>query len=240
MEATLRWRIGDPPATAPAGAATQSTGSSRRLTRARSRALGQRTPYTMSVAERLLLARLREYDEQAFAEIFELYKDKVFGLIYRMLGNRQEADDVTQEVFITVFKNIESFRGEAKFSTWLLRIAANQSKNRIKYLARRPVDGGEIDDAAQSGGPGATPGPVSHAQIEPPDKMLEAAETERLMQAAIAELDEEHRLLVILRDVEEMSYQEIGEITGLPEGTIKSRLHRARMAIKEYLDRHTK
>ena len=71
-------------------------------------------------------------------------------------------------------------------------------------------------------------------------KMLEAAEMERLMQAAIAELDEEHRLLVILRDVEEMSYQEIGEITGLPEGTIKSRLHRARMAIKEYLDKHTK
>jgi RNA polymerase sigma-70 factor (ECF subfamily) len=63
---------------------------------------------------------------------------------------------------------------------------------------------------------------------------------ERLMQTAIAALDEEHRLLVILRDVEEMSYQEIGEITGLPEGTIKSRLHRARMAIKEELDKHTK
>ncbi len=69
---------------------------------------------------------------------------------------------------------------------------------------------------------------------------MEAAELEALMQKAIASLDEEHRLLVILRDVEELSYQEIGEITGLPEGTIKSRLHRARMAIKEVLDRHTR
>ncbi len=65
-----------------------------------------------------------------------------------MLGNRHEAEDVAQEVFITVFKTVDTFRGEAKFSTWLLRIAANQSKNRIKYLARRPTDGGELDDAA--------------------------------------------------------------------------------------------
>jgi len=70
--------------------------------------------------------------------------------------------------------------------------------------------------------------------------LMEAAELEALMQRAIAALDEEHRLLVILRDVEELSYQEIGEITGLLEGTIKSRLHRARMAIKEELDKHTK
>ncbi len=194
----------------------------------------------MSLAERLLIGRLKERDPSAFDEIVRRYGDKVFSLIYRMLGNRQEAEDVAQEVFITVFKTVDSFRGEAKFSTWLLRIAANQSKNRIKYLARRPADGGELDDAAHPGTPGGTPGPVAHAQIESPDRMLEAAEMERLMQAAIAELDEEHRLLVILRDVEEMSYQEIGEITGLPEGTIKSRLHRARMAIKEHLDKHTK
>ena len=194
----------------------------------------------MSLAERLLMARLKERDPSAFDEIVRRYGDKVFSLTYRMLGNRQEAEDVAQEVFITVFKTVDGFRGEAKFSTWLLRIAANQSKNRIKYLARRPTDGGEIDEAPNAGGPGATPGPVSHAHIEGPDKLLEAVETERLMQTAIDALDEEHRLLVILRDVEEMSYQEIGEITGLPEGTIKSRLHRARMAIKEHLDKHTK
>ena len=194
----------------------------------------------MSMAERLLIARLKERDEGAFKEIVHLHGDKVFSLVFRMIGNRAEAEDITQEVFITVFKTIETFRGEAKFSTWLLRIAANQSKNRIKYLARRPTDGGELDDAAPASASDGTPGPIAHAQIDAPDKLLEAAEMERLMQTAIAALDEEHRLLVILRDVEEMSYQEIGEITGLPEGTIKSRLHRARMAIKEELDKHTK
>ena len=77
-------------------------------------------------------------------------------------------------------------------------------------------------------------------RIEAPDVLLEAAELERLMQQAIETLDEEHRLLIVLRDVEELSYEEIGEVSGLPEGTIKSRLHRARMAIKEYLARRTR
>jgi RNA polymerase sigma-70 factor (ECF subfamily) len=202
----------------------------------------ERGPYTMSLAERLLIARLKERDGRAFDEIVQLYGDKVFSLVYRMLGNRHEAEDVAQEVFITVFKTVDGFRGEAKFSTWLLRIAANQSKNRIKYLSRRPTDGGEVEDALQlrAGSGIGTPAPVMQAQIEGPDVLMEAAELEALMQRAIAALDEEHRLLVILRDVEELSYQEIGEITGLLEGTIKSRLHRARMAIKEELDKHTK
>jgi RNA polymerase sigma-70 factor (ECF subfamily) len=193
----------------------------------------------MSLAERLLIARLRERDEQAFSEIFKRFGDKVFSLVYRMLGNRHEAEDVTQEVFVTVFKTIDGFRGEAKFSTWLLRIAANQSKNRIKYLSRRPTEGADLDE----GGPAqvaSASAPVVQSQIEGPDALLEAAEMKSITQIAIGKLDEEHRLLVILRDVEELSYQEIGEITGLPEGTIKSRLHRARLAIKEELDQHTK
>jgi RNA polymerase sigma-70 factor, ECF subfamily len=200
----------------------------------------ERGPYTMSLTERLLIARLKERDGRAFDEIVQLYGDKVFSLVYRMLGNRHEAEDVAQEVFITVFKTVDGFRGEAKFSTWLLRIAANQSKNRIKYLSRRPTDGGEVEDALQTRAGAGTPAPVMQAQIEGPDVLMEAAELESLMQRSIAALDEEHRLLVILRDVEELSYQEIGEITGLPEGTIKSRLHRARMAIKEELDKHTR
>ena len=159
----------------------------------------------MSLAERLLIARLKERDGQAFDEIVRLYGDKVFSLVYRMLGNRHEAEDVAQEVFITVFKTVDGFRGEAKFSTWLLRIAANQSKNRIKYLARRPTDGGEVEDALQARATAGTPAPVGQAQIDGPDVLMEAAELEALMQRAIAALDEEHRLLVILRDVEELS-----------------------------------
>jgi RNA polymerase sigma-70 factor, ECF subfamily len=193
----------------------------------------------MSIAERLLIGRLKERDEQAFSEIVRLYGDKVFSLVYRMMGNRHEAEDVAQDVFITVFKTVDSFRGEAKFSTWLLRIAANQCKNRIKYLARRPTDGGDPDDMAPAQTASATAPPLQ-AHIDGPDVLMEAAELESLMQRSIAALDEDHRLLVILRDVEELSYQEIGEITGLAEGTIKSRLHRARMQIKGELDKQTR
>ena len=194
----------------------------------------------MSLAERLLISRLRERDEQAFSEIVHTYGDKVFSLIYRMLGNRQEAEDVAQDVFITVFKTIESFRGEAKFSTWLLRIAANHSKNRIKHLARRPTEGVDPEDVSQVRQSEDRPTPPVQAHIDAPDKMLEAAEIDKLLQKKIGDLPEDQRLLIVLRDIEEMSYEEIGEITGLPEGTIKSRLHRARMAIKEELDKHTR
>jgi RNA polymerase sigma-70 factor, ECF subfamily len=188
----------------------------------------------MSLSERLLIARLRQRDEQAFSEVVRLHGDKVFNLVLRMVGTRAEAEDIAQEVFVTVFKSIDSFRGEAKFTTWLLRIAANHSKNRIKYLARRSTDKNGLDGAseAQLADHGKAP---LQAHIDAPDALLEAAELETLMQEAIATLDEEHRLLVVLRDIEDLSYEEIAEITGLPEGTVKSRLHRARVALKEHL-----
>jgi RNA polymerase sigma-70 factor, ECF subfamily len=189
----------------------------------------------MSLAERLLIARLRQRDERAFSEVVRLHGDKVFNLVLRMVGTRAEAEDIAQEVFVTLFKSIDSFRGESKFTTWLLRIAANHSKNRIKYLARRSTDKNGLDGAseAQLADQGKAP---MQAHIDAPDALLEAAEMETLMQQAIATLDEEHRLLVVLRDIEELSYDEIAEITGLPEGTVKSRLHRARVALKEQLE----
>jgi RNA polymerase sigma-70 factor (ECF subfamily) len=192
----------------------------------------------MSLRERLLLRRLRDRDEKAFREIVDLHRDRVYNLTYRMLGNRAEAEDVSQEVFITVFKHIEQFRGDSKFSTWLYRVTANHCKNRIKYLARRHDRGhDELDENMQdddAGGTAITAPPPSPR----PDRQLEGAELERLMQEAIAELDEEHRLLVVLRDVEDLSYEEICEITGLPDGTVKSRLHRARLALRKKLQKH--
>ncbi len=188
----------------------------------------------MSIAERLLINRLRQRDEQAFNEVVRQHGDKVFNLVLRMVGIRAEAEDIAQEVFVTVFKSIDTFREEAKFSTWLLRIAANHAKNRIKYLARRETDRDGLDHALETQvDPDAA---TSGAHTRGPEAALQAAEIEELMQAAIATLDEDQRLLVILRDIEEMSYEEIYEITGLPEGTVKSRLHRARTALKERLE----
>ena len=152
-----------------------------------------------------------------------------------MIGNRAEAEDVAQEVFITVFKTIDSFRGESKFSTWLYRVAANHCKNRIKYLARRH----DRDRASSTRPSRATPRPRHRrAAARRPDRQLEGAQMERLMQQAIATSTRSTALVIVLRDVEELSYEEIGEITGLPEGTVKSRLHRARLALRKKLQRH--
>ncbi|HEY2733864.1 MAG TPA: sigma-70 family RNA polymerase sigma factor [Polyangiales bacterium] len=185
--------------------------------------------------ERSLLRRLRDRDERAFRELIEAHRDRVFNITFRMLGNRAEAEDVAQEVFITVFKTIDTFREEAKFSTWLYRVAVNHCKNRIKYLARRhDRDRDELDDTTASGVNGTIGAPLPAA----PDHALAGAQMEKLLQDAIENLDEEHRVVVVLRDVEDLSIEEICDITGLPDGTVKSRLHRARLALRKKLQRH--
>ena len=186
--------------------------------------------------ERSLLRRLRDRDERAFRELVQAHRDRVFNITFRMLGNRAEAEDVAQEVFITVFKTIETFREESKFSTWLYRVTVNHCKNRIKYLARRHErDRDELDETS-AGANGATLGtPVRAAQ---PDRALEGIQMEGILKDAIMSLDEDHRTVVILRDIEDLSIEEICEITELADGTVKSRLHRARLALRKKLQKH--
>lgn len=189
--------------------------------------------------EARLIALLRRRDERAFNEVVRLYETRVFSLVYRMLGNRQEAEDVAQDVFITVFKAIDQFRGESKFSTWLYRIATNHCKNRRKLLARRMEHARESLDETAVRSHAEALSKASSASLGRPDEILEGFEAERLVQEAVAALDEEQRTLLVLRDIEGLSYQEIVDITGLPEGTVKSRLHRARLAIQEHLRKAT-
>jgi RNA polymerase sigma-70 factor, ECF subfamily len=199
---------------------------------------GHAAPIGMTLRERLLIRRLQQRDERAFEEMVRLYQHKVFNLVYRMIGSAEEAEDIAQEVFVTVFKAIDSFRGESKFSTWLYRIAANHCKNRMKYLGRRSYKAtGELDEAAERELQDAQPSAM-RPHIDGPDAVLEGLQLERMVQAGIAALDEEHRALIVLRDVEDLSYDEIASITGLAEGTVKSRLHRARLALKEHMAKH--
>lgn len=188
----------------------------------------------MTDLDHSLLRRLQGRDERAFKDLIDHHRDRVYNVCYRILGHKHEAEDVAQEVFITVFKTIGSFRGDSKLSTWLYRIAVNHSKNRIKYLARRhDRDRGQLDDASDTaiGQVGAT-APAS------PDRALEGVQLEASMTEAIRELDEEHRVVVVLRDLEDLSIEEICDITGLPDGTVKSRLHRARLALRKKLKHH--
>jgi RNA polymerase sigma-70 factor (ECF subfamily) len=193
-----------------------------------------------------LVRRLQQRNERAFVDCVRTYQDKVYGLVFRMLGSAHEAEDVAQEVFVTVFKSIDSFRGDSRFSTWLYRIAVNHCKNRIKYLRRRAHRAtAELDEQAEHALYHATPGGAAQhstlGQAEArPDEALEGVQLEAIVQRSIEQLDEEHRTLLILRDVEELSYEEIVEITGLPEGTVKSRLHRARLVLKAEIARNTK
>ena len=188
----------------------------------------------MALREDRLIRKLQERDESAFRELVEQYGDRVYNMTYRMLGSAEEAEDLAQEVFITVFKSIDSFRGESKFSTWLYRITANHCKNRIKYLARRHDRSKSEFDEALDPQTAAAAIAVPRGAVRP-DVQLQGVELEQTLQELIAELDEEQRVLVVLRDIEELSYEEIVEITGLPEGTVKSRLHRARLALRARL-----
>lgn len=190
--------------------------------------------------EHRLIRRLRRGDAKAFATIVKTYQNRVFNMVLRMVGNREEAEDVAQDVFVTVFQSIDGFRGDSKLSTWLYRVTVNHCKNRLKYLRRRkkhlgrPLD--EIAEAELARGSGSSQA-AYHAHIPRPDEQASGHQLEAIIQREIAALEEEHRVLVVLRDIQGLSYQEIGEITGLNIGTIKSRLHRARLALKEALER---
>jgi len=182
--------------------------------------------------DRKLVRALRARDEDAFRELVNLYQHKVFNIVFRILNDRQEAEDVAQEVFITVFKHIDQFRGDAKFSTWLYRIATNHARNRIKYLSRRARK--QHQDISDTPEGDMEVNPLGGA-VSRPDKQAQANQLEEIIQEGLSQLQSEHREIVVLRDIENLSYQEISEITGLAEGTVKSRLFRARVALKEFV-----
>jgi RNA polymerase sigma-70 factor (ECF subfamily) len=189
-------------------------------------------------AETALVARLVARDEQAFNAVVRTYQRRVFGLLFRMLGNRAEAEDLAQEVFVQVFKAIGSFRGESKLSTWIYRIAVNLSKNRTKYLRVR--HSGEQDplDSVAERVPlaDANARRANVAYVARPDDMVAGKQMERIVRDAILQLEPSFRECLVLRDVEDLSYEEIGSITGLAEGTVKSRIHRARAQLKDLVE----
>ena len=182
--------------------------------------------------ERKFIERLARRDERAFNELVELYQARVFRLVLRMLGRRDEAEDMAQEVFVQIFKAVGTFRGESKLSTWVYRVSVNLCKNRMKYLARRHTDGeDELEPVAERAPLDEAKG-VTFGDVARPDRMVEGYQMERVVQRCIAELDPDFREVLVLRDLEDLSYEEISEVTGLPEGTVKSRLHRARSMLK--------
>ncbi|MAD60396.1 MAG: hypothetical protein CMH49_02630 [Myxococcales bacterium] len=179
-----------------------------------------------------LIRGLKANEAVAFRQFIELYQQAIFNLCLRLLNDRAEAEDMTQETFIRAFQAIRSFREEASLNTWLYRIATNLCKNRIAYLSRRkqrshdhlPVLEAKSGELWQSK---ATSKPV-HDQ---PEQSLESKEAQTLITQALKQLPEKQRTALTLRDIQGLSYTEIAEITGSSLGTIKSRIHQGRLLL---------
>lgn len=169
-------------------------------------------------------------DQNAYAEIVEIYKDKVFQLCYRMLGNRHEAEDMAQEAFIRAYINIASFNINLKFSTWLYRIATNLCIDRIR---KKKPD--YYLDAEVSGTDGLTMYSQVAADTALPEDEVESIELQESIQREISKLPEKYRSVIVLKYIEELSLNEISEILDMPLGTVKTRIHRGREALRHQL-----
>jgi len=180
------------------------------------------------------LARLAKAgDRGAFADLVELYKDKIYHLAFRMLGNRQEAEDVVQETFLRVYRSLERYDEEMKFSTWIYRIGTNLSIDRLR---KRKTSTYSLD--ADVGGDGE--GTDWHAMLaseEPtPEGKILLSETQRRIRDAIESLPKKYKSVVVLKYLHDMSLQEIGDVLDMPVTTVKTRVHRGREFLRKKLE----
>lgn len=189
------------------------------------------TGSTLDAAEeRALLERLKRGDQRAFSELVTRFQATVYNVVLRILGHRREdALDVSQEVFVTVFKHIKDFRGDSRLSTWIHRIAINHCRTRLAYLARRRE---ALHEPIEEHLPIRDAGHPLRGQVPTPESAYIGNEAERFVRLALAALEPDAREVVVLRDLEGLSYEEIAVITGLKVGTVKSRISRGREALE--------
>ncbi|MBM7606659.1 RNA polymerase sigma factor SigW [Metabacillus litoralis] len=176
------------------------------------------------------IKQVKKGDQNAFAEIVDLYKDKIYQLCYRMLGNAHEAEDIAQEAFIRSYVNIHTYDMNKKFSTWLYRIATNLCIDRIR---KKKPD--YYLDAEISGTEGLTMYSQVASQDALPEEELETIELQETIQKEILKLPDKYRTVIVLKYIDELSLIEISEILDIPVGTVKTRIHRGREALRKQL-----
>jgi RNA polymerase sigma-70 factor (ECF subfamily) len=192
-------------------------------------------PDIASASDQEVVNWAREGHERAYRELVRRYERPIFSLVYRMVRDRELAEDLSQETFVKALNAIESYRSEYKFSSWIFKIANNAA---IDHLRKR-----QLDTLALEGAPDATTPERAEAtalQIkdrgESPLDEMEARELGSAIESAIGMLRPEYRSCILLRHIEDRSYEEIAEITGLPLGTVKTYIHRARAELKAALE----
>ena len=198
--------------------------------------------YTMDEKNNILpqgdeefVRQCREGSVDAFRVLVERYEKKMLNIAYRMVDDYDEACEVVQEAFLSAFRAIKKFRGDAAFSTWLTSITINHAKNRLKQVrSRAHHEVVSIDDPMQTD-PDDMPGYDPPGTDTPALELMERKEVQVKVQGCIDALDGEYREVLVLRDIEEFSYDEIGSILRIAEGTVKSRLFRARKAVRDCL-----
>ena len=187
-----------------------------------------------------LVARAKGGDRQAFDGLVELYAPQVYNISLRITGSRDEAEDCVQETFVRAFSAMRSFRGEAAFFTWLYRVAINVANDAAKRLARNPLVASEL----ARGGADEPPPDITQASVlmqstqAPPDEAVLADRRRQIILQAIRSLPPHHREVIVLYDLQGLSYHDIARIVGVRVGTVKSRLSRARLTLKERLRPH--
>ncbi|NUP99308.1 MAG: sigma-70 family RNA polymerase sigma factor, partial [Armatimonadetes bacterium] len=169
--------------------------------------------------------------EVDFNVLLDKYHKKIFNVLLRMVGDFHEAADLTQDVFVQAYRALPSFRGDSKIYTWLYRIAVNRGKNRMKQIARgNSVVTGSLDEPIDSD-EGLTRDVPDHTAI--PDRMLERRELQAIVGEEINNLPPDFRLVIILRDIEGLSYKDMADVIGISLEAVKSRLFRARSQLRE-------
>jgi RNA polymerase sigma-70 factor, ECF subfamily len=184
-----------------------------------------------------LVHRAKVGDFDALETLATRHEQQVYSLVLRMLRQPQDAEDVVQQTFLSVIENLPGFREESSFKTWLMRIATHAALKVIRK--RRGLDTISLEAATEAANDGE---PIPHPEFiadwrEPPHELVAHAETGRLLDNALNELDEKHRLVFVLRDVQGLSVKETAQALALSEANVKVRLLRARLALREQLTR---
>lgn len=185
-----------------------------------------------SADDAVLVEQARNGDMTAFGHLVARYQDRVVNTCWRMCGCLDDAQDIAQEAFLNALQSLESFRGRSSFYTWLFRIAVNLSLSHRRKRARRPVLSLHTGDDEPMYGDAA----MRVVSVDDdPSARLHGHETQRLVADALEAMDDDHRAVLVLRDIEGFDYTRIAEVLELPVGTVKSRLARGRLALRERL-----
>jgi len=186
------------------------------------------------IADEALTGLLAKGDEAALVELMRRHQKRVFGMAYRYVGNHDDAADVTQEVFVKVFQSAGAFSARSRFTTWLFRVTVNVAITALRRRKRWRVKNTESLDALREDGREDRVEARIHAGPTPLDS-LQQKELGHLLQANLNALSDSHRMVFILRELRQMSYKEIADAMGVPEGGVRSRLHLARKQLRENL-----